>query len=1063
MNRLVIVLMTALLSSLQQNIDPALRAVVERFFETQAAEDVEAYLALWSRTAERPQPQQLKYIFDSGDDAFLDLEISRATIERNSARVRVSVTRVRSVLNSTNPDGSRRMVSSRLQLSLTFVLEDGTWKLVREAAPVDELATALIAAQDPVVRAAMLQADEDLLTFRLVDALSRRADALAQQTQYKGALAIYERALEVARASGDRKAQGQMLQNIATSYYFLREFAPALATYEKRLAIERDAANDDGIATALVGIATIRYSTYEYSAALALYREALVIQERLNDEAAVATTLISTGNVYYLQGDFEAAIADYRRAEVLKRKYSDYGGAASALEGLGRTYAAQGDYPAALIAFSGVLDESRTRKDIRREASALQNIGDTHFRLANLDAARAAYDDSRQRYEKSGDLANAGRVWQGTAVTELLSGRLPQAGAAYAKSQVTCAAVVPHPDDECVARALVGLAFTQAAQEHYDPAIATYRKSIDAFSKLKAPEAAGRAVVGLAEALSGKEDYQAALAEAVNARQIAVVLDADDLLWRALVAQSRAQRKLGQKAESLGAARAAITAVQHMAAAALERPGTPVPRDTATAYTTAAVLHAEAGDAENAWRTAEEMRVHALRVALAANERDIARGMSDEERATERKMAAELNALLVQRDREKGLPKPDSSRLDRLDTAIRAATAKRAAAQRRIFDRLPDLRVWRGLAPAATLDEIRGVAEPGTLLVQFLLDERDLVVLTAERSSEDVTLAAHVVAARRQAVAERVAHAIEPASLADADTWRAASADVVKLVPPAVLTQLSSVRRIVVVPDDVLWRIPFEALPLGAGSVGDRAIVTYAPSVTSMVRPPPAGASSAPPFHVSILAAPSVPATVADSLKTTAPSWTIRAPEAAENESLRIQSALAEGTVTTLAHADATEEAFRASAGTASVLHLAAPARLNAASPLFSPMLLARPEAIAEAPVTNNGILEAREIPNMPLAARLAVLSDPAALSMREAAGALPAVQWVWRAGGVEGLIIRRWASDETATAEMLGHFYERLRSGTSPSEAMAAARTALRKAGAPPQVWAGWMILSAR
>jgi tetratricopeptide (TPR) repeat protein/CHAT domain-containing protein len=1060
MIRVVILLLAAFLVPGQQAVDPALRAVVERFFETQAAEDAEAYLALWSRTAQRPQAAQLKYIFDSGDDKFLDLEITRAIVEGGTARVRVAVTRVRTSPAGTNPDGSRRMFSSRLLLSLALVLEDGAWKLVREGAPSDELADALIASDDPAIRAELLKADGDLLTFRLVDALSRRADALARAMQYKGALAIYERALEAARAAADRKAEGEMLQNIANSYYFLRQFEPALANYEKRLALEREAANDDGIASALVGIATIRYSTYEYSAALALYREALTIQERLNDEATVATTLISTGNVYFLQGDFEAAIADYRRAEGLKRKYSDFGGAASALEGLGRTYAAQGDYPAALIAFSGLLDESRTRRDIRREASALQNIGDTHFRLANLDAARTAYDESRQRYEKTGDLANAGRVWQGTAVAELLSGRFPAAESAYGKSQATCAAVVPEPDAECVARALVGLGFAQAAQERYDAAIASYRKSIDAFGKLKAPEAAGRAVVGLAEALSGKEDYEAALAEAVNARRIAVVLDADDLLWRALVAQARAQRKLGKKEEALGAARAALTAVQHMAAVSLDRPGTAVPRDTATAYATAAVLYAESGDAERAWTAAEEMRAHALRTALAANERDIARGMSDGDRASERTMAAELNALFVQRDREKALPKPDARRLERLDGAIRDATTKRTEAQKRLFDRLPDLRVWRGLAHAATLDEIRRVAEPGTLLVQFVLDERDLLILTAERSAEDATLSAHVVNVRRQAVAERVARAIEPAALSNPEAWRIASADVVKLLPPAVLSQFMSAQRIVVIPDDVLWRIPFEALPLGAGSSGDRAIVTYAPSVTSIVRAP-SSASSPSPFQVAIVAAPTLSPSVVESLKTTAPSWTLRPAETGDAEAVKVQSALAEGSSTLIARVDATEQAVRASAARASVLHLAAPVRFNAASPLFSPMLLAPAGAMAEAPPANNGILEAREIPNTELVARLAVVSDPAALSMREAGGALQAIQWVWRAGGVETLIVRRWTSDESATAEMLRQFYERLSAGASPSEAMESARGAARKAGAPPAVWAGWLVLS--
>ena len=118
---------------------------------------------------------------------------------------------------------------------------------------------------------------------------------------------------------------------------------------------------------------------------------------------------------------------------------------------------------------------------MRRQASALQNIGDTHFRLANLDAARSAYDESRQHFEKQGDLANAGRVWQGTAVTELLSGRFSPAESAYGKSMAACTAATALGDTECIARALVGLAFAQSAQERYDEAIASYRKGIEAF------------------------------------------------------------------------------------------------------------------------------------------------------------------------------------------------------------------------------------------------------------------------------------------------------------------------------------------------------------------------------------------------------------------------------------------------------------------------------------------------------------------------------------------------------------------------------------------------------
>ena len=121
---------------------------------------------------------------------------------------------------------------------------------------------------------------------------------------------------------------------------------------------------------------------------------------------------------------------------------------------------------------------------------------------------------------------------------------------------------------------------------------------------------------------------------------------------------------------------------------------------------------------------------------------------------------------------------------------------------------------------------------------------------------------------------------------------------------------------------------------------------------------------------------------------------------------------------------------------------MAAPFRINAASPLFSPILLAPGESVEKRRrAISNGILEAREIPNAEFTTRLVVFSDPAAMTMREGAAALPTLQWVLRAGGLESLVVRRWAGDEDATTALLKAFYERLRTGNSPAEALRAAR----------------------
>ena len=52
-------------------VDPALRAAVARFFELQEKEDVAGYLALWSPSGTPPRAEQLKYVFDNGDDKYL--------------------------------------------------------------------------------------------------------------------------------------------------------------------------------------------------------------------------------------------------------------------------------------------------------------------------------------------------------------------------------------------------------------------------------------------------------------------------------------------------------------------------------------------------------------------------------------------------------------------------------------------------------------------------------------------------------------------------------------------------------------------------------------------------------------------------------------------------------------------------------------------------------------------------------------------------------------------------------------------------------------------------------
>lgn len=1055
--------------------DPALQALTERFFSTQQVEDVDGYLALWGRSASRPGVEQLRFVFASGDDVFTDVSVLRATVTGDSARIRVGANRTRTDARFKGPDGSPRAFSSRLQLALALVREDGEWRIVREGAPVDELAGALIEASDPELRKQLLASEPELLTPRLTDAISRRADQLVQVAQYKAAQPIYERSVEVARAMQNARAEGQALQNVANAQYFQRNFTGALESYQVRLSRAREAKDDDGVASALVGIGTVQYSTYDYGTALKTYREALAIQETLTDIGAIGTTLISTGNVLYLQGDYAAAIADYRRAEELKRKVLDTGGAAAALEGLGRVYTAQGDYAAALHAFTGVLTEWRARSAGPRQALVLHSIGEIHFRLGNTDAARAAYQEARQLFEKAGDLGSAGRALQGTALTELVAGRLSAAEKAYAESIAVCTTA---RDAECIARAQVGLAYALAAQEKFDDAVTWYGRSLVGFTELGMEEAGARARLGLSEALYGRADYDKALEQAVTARRTAIALDMDDLLWRALVSTARVERKLSKPDLALGSARAAVQTVQRMARAALDQPGRAAPGESATAYAALAVLQAEQGDPAGAFNSVEMMRAHTLRAVLAGSERDIARGMSGEERVEEHGLATVLTTVLAQRRSQRSLPKPDAAALAKLDVAINEATAERNAARQKLFARLPDLSMWRGLGPVATVEDLPVLLDaPGKTLLQLIVDEHDVLVLMASRppGQEEVAQKAYVTPVKRQDLANRIVRAMDGNALASVEAWRAATKDLFSILPAEAVDILSSASSIVVVPDDTLWRIPYEAMPIRDRYLADRTTLTYATSVTAAIKAP-AAVAAGPPSRVVAVAAPVLAPALVDDLAATAPTWALRLPERASLEVAAIKpdtKANAAAPVI-LTGADATKNAATGAAAAADALHIAAPFRINSASPLFSRILLsARPvEQAADgktpeevAATSRDAQLDLRDVFNLQSSGRVVFLSDPATLSMRDASRGIPAVHWAWRAAGSTTMILKRWGGNDVLSNQVVSAFYDELSAGKSAEQALAAARAAVRttEAGYAPAAWAGWIVISGR
>ena len=91
------------------------------------------------------------------------------------------------------------------------------------AQAIAEFAETLIAARAED-RARLLAENPSLVTTALRYLIAARASQAAFAKRFRAALELYQTALDVARAAGDRGGESDTLQELGNSHYFLHEF-----------------------------------------------------------------------------------------------------------------------------------------------------------------------------------------------------------------------------------------------------------------------------------------------------------------------------------------------------------------------------------------------------------------------------------------------------------------------------------------------------------------------------------------------------------------------------------------------------------------------------------------------------------------------------------------------------------------------------------------------------------------------------------------------------------------------------------------------------------------------
>lgn len=354
----------------------------------------------------------------------------------------------------------------------------------------------------------------------------------------------------------------------------------------------------------------------------------------------------------------------------------------------------------------------------------------------------------------------------------------------------------------------------------------------------------------------------------------------------------------------------------------------------------------------------------------------------------------------------------------------------------------PELRIQTlNVRPAGALAVPAGLRD--AVVIEYVVSRAHTIVFALTQSGKGPRIAARVINVSRAQLDREVGDFRARIERRDYDGARLARSLYDLLLGP-VEALIEGHKLLVVVPHDILWRVPFQALLRPDETyIIQRQAVAYAPSL-AMLRASEDRHLSAkvPPGELLAFGDPTIARSTAEGLHALYRDAALgQLPEAAKE--VRALGGIYDAKRSRVYTGDAAREStFKAEAAHYRVLHLAMHAILNGSAPMYSGLIMNGGGDSRE-----DGVLEAREILGMSLSADVAVLS--ACETARGTIGVgegVVGMSWAFLAAGCPTTVVSEWRAESSATEMLMIEFHRRLVKGESKAEALRGAALALMR-----------------
>ena len=751
--------------------------------------DEASLLAFWSETS----PQRggdvnaAKKLFgDSRAAGILQSTSGYPVIDGDRARLRLQ----RTVTGTASPTAGSVGAG---KLTLECIKENGDWKVWKLGPAEEELSTRIASAQSKQEREALLQSEPDLCDADLADSLIAAGANTSNRGDDEKAQSLYELALTVAERVGAQTLCAQALNNIGLTFYNRGDFQVALEWYNR----------------------------------------SLTLSETLHDDVGIARTLNNMGAVYSDYDEFALALQNFQRSLTLAEKVNNPRGIAFAFGNMALIHAKRGDYVQALALMQRGFEWSQRTGSKRGQTTDMLNIGELFLRQND-------YDQAKYHFERALALATAADLRRLAAIALLGLGQVAEyrgdAREAIAFHEKSLTLLNEFNDRPNAAMAISFLAMDYASTGAYSKAIQLFNESIEMQKAIGGGVDIALTYARLAAAYNGSRDFEAALRAANEALEIATAKEFKETIWRAHLEAGKASRgmKLAAQAESEFAR--AIAAIEdlraNVAGAEVERQT--YFEDKLEAYHQMIEHLVALGRFKEAFGYAERAKARVLLDVLRSGRGQLASLLSPDELRQDQEMRLKLASLNLRITRERQKPHGDPSVLHALGNELDHIRQEYAAFQTGLNAVHPQWKWKLGevepLGPEETLALLHGGAARS---IEYVVTDA-AVYLFVVSAGQPEWLRVFTIPISRQQLSEKVERFHTQLAKRDL-AFRSEASDLFKLLIAPASALLRNTKQLIIIPDSVLWDLPFQALLSGGGGyMLDEYSMVYAPSLSAL-------------------------------------------------------------------------------------------------------------------------------------------------------------------------------------------------------------------------------------